>query len=66
LEITSHSRQTRAFLSEAQKKGQVKAVIDELPASFVLCAMDGKTTVYLSPISAATLGKRARENILED
>jgi len=61
LELTSQSPRTRAFLSRAQAEGRVEAVSDELPTSFVLCQGDGKTKVYLSQISAATLGKRAEK-----
>jgi len=65
LDVTTQSNQTRSFLTGAQKKGLVETVGDELPASFVLCQRDGKTRVYLSQISSATLGKRARANMLD-
>lgn len=61
LELTSQSRVTKRFLARAQKEGLVESVSDELPASFILCHRDGKTRVYLSQISSATLGKRFRE-----
>ena len=58
LDVTSQSKKTREFLAVAQKNGQVKNVTDDLPASFVLCSNDGKTTVYLSRISSKALFER--------
>ena len=58
IERTSQSIKTRKYLEKAQKNGQIVTVDDELPASFVLCHKDGKTNVYLTQITAATLGKR--------
>lgn len=47
---------TRRFLTEAQKKKRVIAVGEELPKAFVLC---GGGTVYISPVSSQTIGRRA-------
>ncbi len=64
LDITSQAPVTKQFLARAQKEGQVEAVSGELPASFVLCHHNGRVKVYLSQISAGTLGKRCNSNIL--
>jgi len=58
LENTSTSRVTKAYLRAVQKKGQVVAVSNELPKSFVVCEHRGSIQVYLSQISPSTLKKR--------
>ncbi len=60
LEITSQSRLTRRFLEDAEKTGSVVNISEELPKSFAICVENGKTTVYISQISTATLLKRCR------
>lgn len=58
LENTTSGANTRKFLSEAQKNGQVVNVTDELPRSFVVAEKNGQITVYIAQISPATLRKR--------
>ena len=66
LDNTSSSHLTRSFLERAEKEGQVFNVSDDLPRSFVLCTPEeGKSTVYLSQLSAATLLRRAENNSFE-
>ena len=62
LDKISISRDTRAFLADAQKGGRVFAVTQELPKSFVVCAADGDDSVYLSQLNTATLLRRSHEN----
>ena len=60
LDNSSHSHITRAYLSAAEKSGQVVNVCDDLPKSFVLCQKpNGDQTLYLSQLASATLLKRA-------
>ncbi|MBP8640909.1 MAG: DUF370 domain-containing protein [Oscillospiraceae bacterium] len=60
LDNSSHSHITRAYLSSAEKSGQVVNVCDDLPKSFVLCQKpNGVQTLYLSQLASATLLKRA-------
>lgn len=60
LETSTISNTTRDYLAAAQKAGTVVSISDEMPKSFVLCCdAKGKTTVYTSQISTATLLKRA-------
>ena len=60
LDNSSHSHITRAYLSAAEKKGQVVNVSEDLPKSFVVCqGPDGRQTVYLSQLASSTLLKRA-------
>ena len=55
LDNTTGSHITRKFLSEAEKKGRVVSVSDELPNSFIIC----NETIYLSQLSTQTLMKRS-------
>lgn len=61
LDNTSYSRHTRRFLEEAEKNGQVVAVSNELPKSFLLIQEFGMTRIYLSQFHAATLERRLQE-----
>jgi len=58
LENTTAGANTRKFLAEAQKRGQVVNVTDELPRSFVVAEKNGDIVVYIAQISPATLRKR--------
>ena len=59
LDNTTASRITRDLLTRAQRAGQVVTVGEDLPKAFLLCRDEaGKTTVYLSQLSPATLLKR--------
>ncbi len=63
LETTSISKRTQKFLETAQKSGRVVDVsIGDLPKSYVLCGSKDNYKVYVSPISAQTLNKRASES----
>ena len=59
LDNASQSYLTRNFLAGAEKAGQVVNVSDDLPKSFVVCQNQGKVTVYLSQLNAATLRGRS-------
>ncbi len=62
LETTSVSKRTQKFLEIAQKNGRIVDVsIGDLPKSYVLCGIKEDYRVYVSPISAQTLNKRALE-----
>jgi len=65
LEITSISKITREFLNVAEEEGFVVNVSEDLPKSYVLTEKDNESKVYISPISAATLLKRAN-SILDE
>lgn len=60
LDIATVSKHTRDYLAKAEKKRQVVTVSYELPKSFILCKdkKRGKTAVYISQLSSATLLKR--------
>ena len=59
LDNCSGSQITRTFLREAEQKGNVVNVSEDLPKSFVVTHVGDKTTVYLSQLSTATLKGRS-------
>ena len=59
LDKCSYEKRTREYLTNAEKEGVVLDVSGDLPKSFVVCWRDGRTTVYISQISTATLLRRA-------
>ena len=58
IENTTISKITREFLKEAQEEEFIVNISDDLPKSFVICEIDKKSRIFISPISAATLLKR--------
>lgn len=66
LDNASWSPRTRQFLERAEKEGRVVNAASDLPRSFVLRQKrDGKSTVYLSQLSSATLKGRAEGGWME-
>lgn len=62
MDNTTISGKTREFLSLAEDDGILINVSDELPRTFIIENYGkGKTKIYLSPVSSATLLKRAEE-----
>ena len=60
LDLTTTSKITREFLQVAEEEGFVINVSDDdLPKSYILTQNNNESRVYISPISAATLLKRA-------
>ncbi len=59
IENTSVSKHTKEFLANAEKKHNARYVNFEMPRSFIVCETKDSDDVYISPISAATLRKRA-------
>ena len=58
IDTTTISKNTRDYLTKAEKAGNVINVSTELPKSFIVCSENNKTTVYISQISSRTLLKR--------
>ena len=59
LDNSSVSRTTKEYLAQAQKRGWVVNVSEEIPKSLVVCRdRDGEIRVYVSQISSSTLRKR--------
>jgi len=60
LDNTSWCIRTREFLDRAERLGQVTALGEDLPRSFVLCQTgDSPPTVYLSTLTSSALRGRA-------
>ena len=64
LDICSQSHLTRKYLTMAEKNGQVINAAEDIPKSFVVCRENGRSAVYLSQMSAATLLRRAEQGSL--
>ncbi len=58
IENTSTSKITKEFLRKTGKS--VINISDELPKSFIITKERGKTKLYVSPVSSATLYKRVK------
>jgi len=61
LDTATVMKSTRDFLREAQTRGEVTAVGDELPKSFVVTMKQGKQHVYLAAMGSNTLQKRLEQ-----
>lgn len=60
LDVTTTSKITREFLHIVEEEGFVVNVAPEdLPKSYILAEVNKETRVFISPISTATLLKRA-------
>jgi len=59
LDNTTGSRITRQFLNDADKKGNVTGISDELPRSFIVSGTGNDIKIYLTQLSTQTLFKRA-------
>lgn len=61
MDNTTISKNSRKFLAQAQKNGQVVDTSEDLPKSYIVANTNGKTKVYISSVSSQTLLKRSRE-----
>ena len=64
LDNCSYEKRSREFLARAEQNGEVVAVSDELPKSFILTAEYGLNRVYLVQFNSATIEKRTLERTL--
>lgn len=65
LDITSQSPRTRRYLNTAQRRGEVVAVTEELPKSFVVTGKRGRQRVFISQLSTATLLRRSEGPVFD-
>ena len=66
LDNASWAYKTREFLERSEQEGRAVWLTDDLPRSFILAGRDKEPpTVYISPLSSATLLKRAENNSFE-
>lgn len=63
MDNTTISKISKEFLKTAEEEGFIENVSDDLPKSYVICEVDKKSKVYISPISSVTLLKRAGDSI---
>lgn len=59
LESSSMSANTREFLKVVEKEGFVENVSEEIPKTFVVCEVNGRSVVYVTNISSKALAGRA-------
>lgn len=60
MDNTTTSAKTRAFLSEAEQRGEVIDVSNDLPKSYVITEEFGMRRIYLTQFYASALEKRIR------
>ena len=65
LDITSQSPRTRRYLNTAERRGEVVAVTQELPKSFVVTGRRGRQRVFISQLSTATLLRRSEGPVFD-
>jgi len=61
LDNCSYEKRSREFLTRAEQNGEVVAVSDELPKSFIVTAEYGLNRIYLVQFNSATIEKRSLE-----
>ena len=68
LDNTTQSHRTRTFLERSERSGQLTAVGDDIPKSFVVCAPPGggDQKVWVVQPAPATLRGRMEQNSLFD
>lgn len=59
MDNTTISKQSRSFLTQAQKNKEVIDICDDLPKSYVVTNCDGENRVYISSVSSQTIYKRS-------
>lgn len=60
MDNTTITKRSRKFLTEAEKRGEVTDVCEDLPKSYIITHSNGKSRVYISSLSPQTLLKRAK------
>lgn len=66
MDTSTISKNTREYLTFAEKNGRVVNVSMELPKSFIVCkGRNNQTTIYISQLSSQTLLKR-NDHLLKD
>lgn len=58
LENTSLSKDTKDFLNNASKNGEVVYLTMDIPKSYIVCDLEGQKKIFISLLSASTLRKR--------
>jgi len=63
LDAVTVSAEGKKYLRQAERGGRVVGISENLPKSFIVCESKGRETVFISPISSATLQKRVSRGI---
>lgn len=58
MDNTTISKQSRKFLTEAEKEGAVIDITDDLPKSYIVTGFGDEIRVFISSVSSKTLYKR--------
>jgi hypothetical protein len=61
MDTSTVSKHTRDFLNKCERENRIVSVSYELPKSYILYDYDGEYSVYLSPLNAATLLGRMKD-----
>lgn len=61
LESSSMSANTREFLKVAEEEGFVENVSEEIPKTFIVCEIDGRSVVYVTNISSKAIAGRVEK-----
>ena len=62
LDTSTVTKATRSFLENAQKQGIVVNISENLPKSFILYEENKQFKVFISPLAASTLRRRAQSS----
>ena len=65
LDTATVMKSTRDFLRDAQARGEVITVGEELPKSFVLIIKNNRQNIYLAAMGSITLQKRLEQPIIK-
>ena len=66
LDNASWAYKTREFLERAEREGRTIWLTEDLPRSFILAGgKEGPPKVYMSPLTAATILGRMRQQSIE-
>ncbi len=68
MDTASMGKDSRAFLSRAQKNGEIEVVDSDLPRAILLCDGDDeqREQLYLTHISVRALCARANSHLIEE
>ncbi len=61
LESSSMSANTREFLKVVEEEGFVENVSEEIPKTFIVCEIDGRSVVYVTNISSKAIAGRVEK-----
>lgn len=60
------SKNTREFFRIAEEEGFIESISNDIPKSAVICEIDNKSKIYLSPVASSTIRKRIADGLKSD